>query len=476
MLFSSLAFICCFLFLTITIYYIIPSRRFKNVYLLCVSLFFYGWGELEYLYLLLICIIGNYIFALLAQKFRQEAGKPIMAGMVIFNLGILGYFKYADFLIATGNEWFGLANPLPEIALPLGISFFTFQGMSYVIDVYRKEIPAWKNPLDVGLYIAFFPQLIAGPIVRCKTIAASIHQRQENIQDFSDGIALFCVGLGKKVLFANSFAIGADKMFSIASTGSISVTAAWLGAIFYALQIYFDFSGYSDMAIGLGRMFGFHFMKNFNYPYISRSVSEFWRRWHISLGSWFRDYVYIPLGGSRVGKPRLVFNLAIVWFLTGLWHGANWTFILWGAYYGLFIIFEKLTGFDKKLEKLPIISNILILIIVLVGWVFFRADTLSDAIFYLQSMFHLNGNALTCANSVYQMSENYVLLILAIFACLPLKDWGLKLLKCDAKNLTATRRGQLVQVLVAIFAIFLLLASIASLAKGIYNPFIYFNF
>lgn len=476
MLFSSLVFICGFLLVAIVAYYFVPTRPLKNVYLLAISLLFYGWGEPKYLTLMLSCIAGNYIFALLAEKFEQRAGKAVMAAMLVFNLGILGYFKYADFLVETGNSWFGLSNPLPEVALPLGISFFTFQGISYVIDVYRREIPAWKNPLNVGLYVAFFPQLIAGPIVRCKTIAGEIHHRRESVQDFSDGITLFCVGFGKKVIFSNQFAIVADKMFGIAAAGDISVTAAWVGALFYALQIYFDFGGYSDMAIGLGRMFGFHFMKNFNYPYVSRSVSEFWRRWHISLGSWFRDYVYIPLGGSRVSRGRLFVNLLIVWFLTGLWHGANWTFIIWGLYYCFFLVIEKFTGLDKKLEKIPILSNILVMFIVLIGWVIFRADNIGDAVHYLESMFHLNGNPLTCVHTEFQLSENRMLLGLALLACLPFKDWFLKLTRQDGANLTATWFGKFAQLVMSAFVILVFMVSLASLAKGSYNPFIYFNF
>ena len=357
MLFSSVEFLCAFLPFTLLVYYLLPGRRLRNHFLLLMSLFFYAWGEPLYVLLMLTCIVGNYAFGLLAAAFHDSAGRwPSrlnLAAMLVFNLGLLAVYKYSSFVISNLNSAFGLNLADPGFVLPIGISFFTFQGMSYVLDVYRGQAQARLNVLDVGLYVAFFPQLIAGPIVRYNTIAAEIDGRREKWQDFAAGVDLFIIGLGKKVLLANNFALVVDKILDSGTyvyAQEMSVAAAWAAAIGYTLQIYFDFSGYSDMALGLGRMFGFHFLPNFNYPYIARSVTDFWRRWHISLSSWFRDYVYIPLGGNRVGKQRLVLNLLLVWLLTGLWHGANWTFIVWGLYYFCFLTLEKLTGLNKLLS------------------------------------------------------------------------------------------------------------------------------
>lgn len=470
MLFSSIEFLCGFLPLTLLIYYLLPGRAVRNRFLLLMSLGFYAWGEPLYVLLMLLCIAGNYLLGLAADKYRGGGkGRAVIAAMLLFNLGLLGVFKYAGFVTENLNVLLGLELPVWQAPLPIGISFFTFQGMSYVIDVYRGEAKVRHNLLDVGLYVALFPQLIAGPIVRYNTVAAEIDGRRENWRDFTSGIDLFIIGLGKKVILANNFAIVADKIFDAGGYESISVGAAWVGAIAYTLQIYFDFGGYSDMAVGLGRMFGFHFLPNFNYPYISRSVTEFWRRWHISLSSWFRDYVYIPLGGNRKGEGRMVLNLLTVWFLTGLWHGANWTFIAWGLYYFCFLIFEKLSGLNKILPKIPVVSNLAVLLVVIIGWVLFRATDIASAGAYIGAMFGVFGNPLTDETFIYQLGENKVHLLVAMLAATPILPWLRdKLPKIAELRLLGTLRD------VCLLA--MLLVVLAGLAKGSYNPFIYFNF
>lgn len=470
MLFSSIEFLCGFLPLTLLIYYLLPGRQVKNRFLLLMSLGFYAWGEPVYVLLMLLCIAGNYLLGLAADRYRGGAGgRVVIAAMLLFDLGLLGVFKYAGFVTENLNAALGLELPVWEAALPIGISFFTFQGMSYVIDVYRGEAKVRRNLLDVGLYVALFPQLIAGPIVRYNTVAAEIDGRRENWRDFTSGIDLFIIGLGKKVILANNFAIVADKIFDAGGYESISVGAAWIGAIAYTLQIYFDFGGYSDMAVGLGRMFGFHFLPNFNYPYISRSVTEFWRRWHISLSSWFRDYVYIPLGGNRKGQARMVLNLLAVWALTGLWHGANWTFIAWGLYYFCFLIFEKLTGLSKILPKIPVVSNIAVLFIVIIGWVLFRATDIGAAGAYIGAMFGAFGNPMVDETFIYQLGENKVHLLVAALAATPILPYLRRKLPQIAEN-------RAVGVLRDVCLMAILLVVLGGLAKGSYNPFIYFNF
>lgn len=480
MLFSSIEFLCGFLPLTLLIYFLLPGRRLRNRFLLLMSLGFYAWGEPLYVFLMLAAIGGNYLLGLAAEYVYRPgwAGKLVIPAMLIFNLGLLGVFKYTGFVVDNLNAALGLNLVNPGISLPIGISFFTFQGMSYVIDVWRGEARARHNLLDVGLYVAFFPQLIAGPIVRYNTIAAEIDGRRESWQDFASGVQLFIIGLAKKIILANNFAIVADKLFDAGGYSSLSVGAAWLGAIAYTLQIYFDFGGYSDMAIGLGRMFGFHFLANFNYPYIARSVTEFWRRWHISLSSWFRDYVYIPLGGNRRGPGRQVANLLAVWLLTGLWHGANWTFVAWGLYYFCFLVGEKLLApkVPQKLRRLPVISNLAVMLVVIVGWVLFRAPDIGSAGEYLGAMFGLYGNPLTDEAFWYQLGENKVQLVLAAMAAVPLLPalqqgigrLGLKVGRGWAGGAYVLGRD--------LILLLLLLVCLAALAKGSYNPFIYFNF
>jgi alginate O-acetyltransferase complex protein AlgI len=396
--------------------------------------------------------------------------------MVLGNLGMLGVFKYASFFVENVNSVLGFSLNDPEIPLPLGISFFTFQAMSYVIDVYRKDGQVQRNIFDLALYVSFFPQLIAGPIVRYQTVADEIVDRRETIDDFVSGIQRFVIGLGKKMILANSAGYVADQIFGMPA-GEMSTTLAWIGIIAYSLQIYFDFSGYSDMAIGLGRMFGFHFLENFNYPYISRSVSEFWRRWHMSLGSWFRDYVYIPLGGNRQGEWKTYRNLAVVWFLTGIWHGASWTFIAWGVYYGVFIMLER-AFLGKWLKAMPSwLSLSFTLFVVIIGWVFFRADDFPYAIAYLQTMFGLHGGPLFDQQALYYLVQYGVVLLIAIIAATPIPRIVVgKFLsqELDDTKTTATRRiVGLVRVSGVLVLFFL---SISYIVSSTFNPFIYFRF
>ena len=481
MLFSSTIFLYLFLPAVLFCYYILlkKSRKLQNIFLLFASLFFYAWGEPKFVLVMIASIIANWAFGLLIHKNKGNkiVEKIIISLDVAFNLGILFVFKYLTFTGSIFNNIFGINLHIPDIALPIGISFFTFQAMSYVIDVYRGKGQVQKNILYVGLYISLFPQLIAGPIVRYETVADQILNRKETLNDFFDGFARFVVGLAKKVLLANSFATLADRAFNFGADGSeLSVAFSWLGAIGYTLQIFFDFSGYSDMAIGLGRMFGFHFLENFNYPYISTSISEFWRRWHISLGTWFRDYVYFPLGGSRVSKPRNIFNLFVVWSLTGLWHGANFTFIIWGLMYFVLIAIEKLTGFDKskiKRANKPLYIYIYILakwiytlFFVVIGWVIFRSDSIGNALIYIKSMFGLNGNAFVDGLFSGYFVQNMIILAIGIVLCTPI----FKILKEKTKSNTFV--GYLsVAVLIVLFIL-----SVSSLVSNSYNPFIYFNF
>ena len=482
MLFSSLIFLFMFLPVVLLVYYGALRKcsiKVRNRFLLLASLFFYGWGEPIYVFLMIFCDCYNYGFGLLADKARQEENKKLgriaITLMLICNLGVLGVFKYTDFMIGNVNMLFSTNIPLQEIILPIGISFFIFQGISYVIDVYRGHGEVQRNPLDVGLYIAFFPQLIAGPIVRYNTIAKEIKGRKENVDDFAEGLSIFIIGLGKKVIIANNVAIVADKAFAMAP-GELSVAMAWMGAIAYTLQIYFDFGGYSDMAIGLGRMFGFHFLANFNFPYISRSVSEFWRRWHISLGSWFRDYVYFPLGGSRVNsKARLVFNLLVVWFLTGVWHGANWTFICWGLFYFVWIALEKVTGLGKKMEQVPVISTIFVMFLVIIGWVMFRADTMTQAVQYMAAMFNGYGTGLVDDTALFYLHDYIVFFVLGIICALPFKNWFLGW-AAKKEILALENPSKAWQIFTMVCLLVMLVVAVAFLAKGSYNPFIYFNF
>lgn len=462
MLFSSTVFLFLFLPLVLVVYHTLP-RKFRNLWLLLASLFFYAWGEPKFVTIMLLSITVNYLFALFVHRYREHVSvKWIMAAMIVVNLAILGWFKYSGFFMTTVNQSFGLELFVPNVVLPIGISFFTFQAMSYVIDVYREKGQVQKNPLDLALYIALFPQLIAGPIVRYETVATEINERHETVPEFAHGVRRFIIGLSKKLILANGCGQVADTIFNM---NDLSMGLAWIGVIAYALQIYFDFSGYSDMAIGLGLMFGFHFLENFNYPYISRSVTEFWRRWHISLGTWFRDYVYIPLGGNRKGSFNQYRNLAIVWLLTGLWHGASWTFVAWGAYYGIWIMIEK-AFLGKWLKKVPVLAHVTTLILVLVGWVFFRAETFPDAIAYLQAMFL--PQEVWDARATYQLVQNGVLLVIACIAATPIPLYfGTIIVKKLGPVGLSMQYG---------YAMLLFFLATAALVASTFNPFIYFRF
>ncbi|MDR3182164.1 MAG: hypothetical protein LBT89_04445 [Planctomycetaceae bacterium] len=475
MLFSSSIFLFYFLPFILFVYYVLLRRRqTRNVFLLLASLFFYAWGEPYFVLVMMLSILGNWGFGLAVDRFRTNVplAKLCVAAMLLFNLTIFFIFKYLMFTLENVNEFFAAVIPVPEIALPIGISFFTFQAVSYVLDVYRNDAEVQRSPLKVGLYIALFPQLIAGPIVRYKTIADQIDNRRENVDDFSQGCCRFIVGFVKKMLLANTFALVADTAFTMPQS-EMSVFFAWMGCAAYTLQIYFDFSGYSCMAIGLGRMFGFRFLENFNHPYIALSVSDFWRRWHISLSSWFRDYVYFPLGGSRVKtQRRLVFNLFVVWFLTGVWHGANWTFICWGLWYFVLLTVEKLTGFDNKVKNnVPlwcwgIVHHCYVIWAFMMGWVLFRSENLSAAVTYFQTMYGFAEVPLSNPVAVLYFRENFYFWIAGIIFAMPAAAW------------LRTKFEHYRFYPFAYSAVFLLgfIIAVAYMVKGTYNPFIYFNF
>ncbi len=476
MLFSSIIFVTGFLPAVILIYYLLlrRSRPAQNVFLLIASLAFYAYGEPWFVLVMIASIIANWAFGLAVARIRERGGsaRPVLIASLVFNLAIIFVFKYLTFTIENVGLLLGTRFMLPEILLPIGISFFTFQAISYVVDVYRGTAEVQKNPLYVGLYISFFPQLIAGPIVRYNTVAEQIVGRTETWELFTEGVTRFIIGFCKKILLANNFALVADACFKASADGEpeMTVALAWLGAITYTLQIYFDFSGYSDMAIGLGRMFGFRFTENFRYPYISKSASEFWRRWHISLGSWFRDYVYIPLGGSRVAPDRVMMNLLVVWFLTGLWHGANWTFICWGMLYCVLITAEKVNNFEHS--KCPdAVKHIYTLFFVMLGWVLFRAETMGDAITYIQTMFGAGGVPLINAKVTTALAENAFFLFFGVLFSMPVAKNISKALAKRGFGKKPAWAALSTAVLMILF-----LVSISYLVKGAYNPFIYFNF
>ena len=470
MLFPSEIFIFLFLPIVVLVYYLfLRNKKFaKNVFLLIVSLLFYAYGEPVYVFLMMLVIVIHYFSGLLLKKHSHENSKQklIVFVTVFIDVLILGYFKYANFIVDNINAIFHLGLPDLNIALPIGISFFTFQAISYVVDVYRDKEITQTNLLNIGLYISFFPQLIAGPIIRYKTIAKEINERKETWKDFSLGINRFIIGLGKKVLLANQFGVVADAVFNgVGADGNTNtVLFLWLGAISYTLQIFFDFAGYSDMAIGLGKMFGFHFDENFNYPYISKSISEFWRRWHISLQTWFRDYVYIPLGGSRVkSRARLIFNIFAVWFLTGLWHGANWTFIVWGMMYFILLILERFGHIDKKIGKY---NHLYVMFFVMIGWVFFRSESLTQAFSYLAGMIGIGAQGIVDWGTIEYIQRYFIYYVVGVLCCFPYLKRADKVLN---KNLIYNLLY--IGGMVAIF-----LVSIMFIFSNAYNPFIYFNF
>lgn len=469
MLFPSEVFLFVFLPTVLVVYYALlrKTKRLKNIFLLIASIFFYAWGEPFYVFLMIASILFNWLMGMLIDRFREK--KMIAALLIILmaavNIGVMGWYKYSMFTVLQINRFMHTQIPVPNVPLPLGISFFTFQAMSYVIDVYRKRGRMQVNPLNVGLYISFFPQLIAGPIVRYETIAEQIEHRKESFDAFCAGSARFIVGLAKKALIANNMALIADNAFGLIINNDFqaSVGMAWLGAIAYTFQIFFDFSGYSDMAIGLGHMFGFEFEENFRYPYISKTVSEFWRRWHISMQTWFRDYVYFPLGGNRVTLPRNILNLFVVWLLTGIWHGANWTFIAWGLMYFVILVFEKLTGLAKK-ERWW--GHIYTMLLVIIGWVIFRSTGMGTAFLYIKAMFGIGAKGLIDKAVWAYIAQNWIYFIFAFIGSVPLMPW------IDEK-LKENRAWQTVYAVAVAAA---LIFSISFISNKAYSPFIYSNF
>lgn len=470
MVFSSLVFLFVFLPITLLFYFIVP-RKYRNFILLIVSLIFYAWGEPVYIVLMLFSTVIDFINGLLVEKYADQPkkAKKVVIFAVIVNLSLLTFFKYSGFIVSNLNALMGTTFTVPDIALPIGISFYTFQTMSYTIDVFRKDAPAQKNIINLGAYVTMFPQLIAGPIIRYQTVAEQLNHRKETQSLFASGVERFVIGLGKKVLLANNIGLLWSQVSSIAIS-ELTVMTSWLGVIAFGLQIYFDFSGYSDMAIGLGRMFGFELLENFNYPYISQSITEFWRRWHISLGTWFRDYVYIPLGGNRKGKWRTYLNVFIVWFLTGLWHGASWNFILWGLYFGIIITIEKVF-LMKWLSYAPrLIRHLYTLVLLIIGWGLFAFENLSYLKDYFRVMFGFKEVALYDQVTLYYLMTNGVLLIILVVASTPLA-------KQMYQKLKQSKRGELFDVVLSpIVCLLILILSTAYLVDSSYNPFLYFRF
>ncbi|MBE5948626.1 MAG: MBOAT family protein [Lachnospiraceae bacterium] len=467
MLFSTISFIYYFLAAVLLIYFIVPFK-FKNLVLLIASLFFYFYGEPIYTILMLATTLSSYIHGILIDKFRGKVwSKVFLWSSVITSVGVLGFFKYSDFFISNVNSIFNSEIGLLKIALPIGISFYTFQTLSYTIDVYRGEAKVQKNFVRLATYVSLFPQLIAGPIVRYTTVEAELSDRKHSFENFSYGATRFIIGLSKKVLIADTLGTLARTLYALENP---SVVSYWVYAIAISLQLYFDFSGYSDMAIGLGRIFGFHFLENFNYPFISKSIAEFWRRWHMSLGTWFRDYVYIPLGGNRVPKLRWLFNTLVVWFLTGFWHGADWTFIVWGLYFAFFLMAEKF-ALNKFFAKIPrVFSHIYVTIVILVSFVVFSANGIGGAIADIGSMFGAGGLPLWSKDTAYYLASFAVVLIIAIIGATPL-------VKSVVLKIKATKTGNLVcNILEPIFVVAMLLIVTAYFVDGSFSPFLYFRF
>lgn len=473
MVFSSLIFLCVFLPVVFGLYCLLRSIRVRNALLVIASLLFYAYGEPVYVFLMIASTVFNYAFGrIVSIQPNSLRRKAVLACAVVGNLSVLVVFKYSDMLVATLNGLMGTAIPLPQITLPIGISFFTFQAMSYVIDVYRGQVDAETNYFHVLLYISFFPQLIAGPIIKYHDIAAQITDRRLEVGEVAQGLRRFCVGLAKKVLIANTMASCADALFAVAP-GELNALAAWIAAIAYMMQIYFDFSGYSDMAIGLGRMFGFTFKENFDYPYTSRSVKEFWRRWHISLSTWFKEYLYIPLGGNRRGIPRACLNKVIVFFLCGLWHGANWTFVVWGLLHGAFLLFEMFVPVDKLPRML---GRLYVLLMVCTSFVIFRAETIFQGLSMIGAMF--SGWTFTAAQmsiAVEQLTPLFIVtLAVALVASMPVARYIGASLR-TARN-THPILYNTMYVISYIASFILLVLCVLSLSGGAYNPFIYFRF
>ncbi|WP_313755732.1 MBOAT family O-acyltransferase [Tissierella sp.] len=470
MVFSSILFLFYFLPVVLTIYFISP-KRYRNFILFLSSLLFYSWGEPKYIWIMLFSTVLDYTCGRLVYCYKdnKDVNKArLWLGVSIFtNLGLLGFFKYSDFFISNINNIFGFNISLLNLTLPIGISFYTFQTMSYTIDVYRGDTKVQNNIISFGTYVTLFPQLIAGPIVRYQTVAEEINNRIESYDLFSEGIKRFILGLGKKVLLANNIGILWNNISNL-NISDIPVLTAWLGILGFSFQIYFDFSGYSDMAIGLGKIFGFNFLENFNYPYMSKSITEFWRRWHISLGTWFREYLYIPLGGNRKGRFKHIRNILIVWILTGIWHGASWNFALWGLFFGVILIIEKLFILNL-LEKLPqYLTRIYTLFLVLISWVIFAFDSIKDGLNYIKILFGFGSKHIFNHTSLYLLYTNILLFLILIIGStdIPKRLW--KYMNDRFNNIS--------WIVENIFLLLVLVLSIAYLVDQSYNPFLYFRF
>ena len=471
MVFSSLLFLFRFLPVFMICYFLVP-RKMKNLVLFLGSLVFYAWGEPVYIFLMLFSTISDFIWGRLIEDYRGKGSSRIfLLCSIVINLFLLGFFKYADFLLQTVNSIFGTTLPLMHLPLPIGISFYTFQTMSYVIDVYRGDVKAQRNILQFGVYVTMFPQLIAGPILKYHQVEKYLKDRRVDLEEISYGARRFVTGLAKKVLLANQLGLLWTQISST-EIAQMSVLMAWLGVVAFAFQIYFDFSGYSDMAIGLGAILGFHFPENFNYPYLADSVTNFWRRWHISLSTWFKEYVYIPLGGNRKGLARQIFNILLVWMLTGIWHGAGWNFLFWGLWFAAFLILEKLFLGEFLANSPGVFGRIYTLAVVLIGWVFFALEQPGEILSYLQAMFGMGGIGLVNSQALYLGSEYLVLLLIALIACLPLGNRLVHRLKSSKTGpaMALYRLGE------KVIPTALLVLSVAYLVDASYNPFLYFRF
>ena len=483
MVFSSPLFLFLFLPVVLTVYLLLPGTKIRNFWLLLMSLVFYAWGEIYFIFLLLASTLMNYGLGLWVERSENTARRKLAVAVAVgVNIGLLAFFKYTNFIAGIFNSILNLAGVapivVPHIPLPIGISFFTFHALSYVIDIYRRKWKAATDPKDVALYIFFFPQLIAGPILRWSSIAHQLLQREATCDKFAEGIRRFSGGLAKKVLIANTVAIPADQIFSLPAN-ELSMPVAWFGILCYTLQIYFDFSGYSDMAIGMGKMFGFTFMENFRFPYISQSIREFWRRWHISLSTWFRDYLYIPLGGNRISETRTCLNLLVVFFLCGLWHGASLTFVIWGIYHGFFLALER-TRFGKMQEKLPqTLRHLYAVLVVMMGWVLFRADTFTLAGNFFAALFGFSRASAAQSCLQYATDQTILAVCLGILFGGPMWDW-IKTMCAKLSRASPAPCRPAVQISGAAVEILLIVAllviSSAWLASDTYNPFIYFRF
>ncbi len=476
MVFSSIVFLFYFLPLTILFYYMIPKNG-RNGVLFFLSLIFYAWGEPIYVFLMFFSILCNFILGLrldaAKRKKNEKEPKVWLFFAVAVNIGLLGFFKYADFLIENINYFFHMDIAQLALPLPLGISFYTFQAMSYLIDLYRGKVEVQKSLIHFGTYVALFPQLIAGPIVRFSDIAVQLEHREESWGLFSEGVLRFICGLSKKVLLANYAGLVFSQIGGM-QAGGVSVLSAWIGILMFTFQIYFDFSGYSDMAIGLGKMFGFTFPENFNYPYTAKSITDFWRRWHMTLGTWFREYVYIPLGGNRTGLKRQILNLLIVWALTGIWHGASWNFVIWGLYFGIILILEKifLLNWEKKMPSF--FQHGITFFLIVISWVIFSFDSPQEILRYLQSLFGIAGDSIVDLEGLYLLKSNLLLLIVMAIGVTSLPHRGVQKVRA---YLSGTKRRNIAYgAIQSIGIVMLLILVTAFLVSSSYNPFLYFRF